>query len=139
MQCVGVRFFVGKLVEWVYLDAALCRRSMGHGENWSSAESSQGVEMIRRGLGHPLTFCSTVRCIIASSDGMDAPSSVERLLVASNLWKHSIPAEYMPQSGIIMSLLQHQRRENGVMGARASVSANASSVELKPQNSLLAV
>lgn len=81
------------------------------------AESSQkfvsdamGMETLRQTLGHPLNQFSSVDCIVGSVHGMDAASASERLLVASHLWAQGISAEYLPQSGVMISLLKQSTK-----------------------------
>jgi hypothetical protein len=71
-------------------------------------------------LGHPLLLSNSVRCVVASIHGMDSASSAERFLVASHLWREGISAEYLPQSGVMASLLKEQREEKR-LGPGASV------------------
>lgn len=108
---MGLRFFVGKLVEHVYKDVELPHGSGSQVENWSNAEAgdAKGLDIVRKSLGHPINFCTSVRCVVASAHGMDAASSAERFLVASHLWAAGISVEYMPQSGVVMNLLKQQR------------------------------
>jgi hypothetical protein len=61
---------------------------------------------LRKSLGHPLDRTKTVRCIVLGVFGMDAASAPERRLVVSRFWAEGISAEYIPQSGILMSLLK---------------------------------
>jgi translation initiation factor 2-alpha kinase 4 len=109
--CTGVRFAVGKIVELVYLDASLFGSgSMFKGSVSSSAEKlvadKQGMETLRQSLGHPLQYTDLVRVLVASVHGMDAASTPDRFLVASRLWSEGISAEYLPHSGIVLSLLK---------------------------------
>ena len=107
---MGIRFAVGKLVELLYYEATV----VDHGDN-SSLDVSQmerhGIDFLRRTLGHPLKMSSSVQCIVASPNGMDSSSSSERFLVAAHLWSEGISAEYMPQSGVMLSLLKRIKEE----------------------------
>lgn len=108
--CVGVRFFIGRIVEHKYLQASSTRMPFLNSETnqttpkWAS--QSSGIENIRKSLGHPLPSSYPVCCIIASGNGMDAASLSERIVVAAHLWSQGISAEYVPQSGVMMSLLR---------------------------------
>ncbi len=104
IQCVGVRFYVGKLVELAYLDATN-----------QSAKAGTSAS-----LGYPLHLCTSVRCVVASVHGMDSASTPERFVVASRLWLEGISAEYLAQSGVMASLLKEHREANRI-GPGASV------------------
>ena len=128
-QCVGVRFFVGKFVELAYLDAALAKVGTGSSEQWSGSDltlksmsDSQAMDALRMSLGHPLGLSNTVRCIVTGVHGMDAASASDRLIVASRLWAEGISAEYIPQSGVMISLLRRYREAFEPMGEREAVS-----------------
>jgi len=115
-QCMGVRFAVGKLVELLYYESSV----IDHGEKDSSVDFASkfslerhGIDFLRRSLGHPLKMSSCVKCMVASPNGMDASSSAERFLVAATLWAEGISAEYMPQSGVMLSLLKRIKEEAG--------------------------
>lgn len=103
--CAGVRFSVGKFVELIYLDATLSGRRFL--ETWSNHDiDGQGIEALRKTLGHPFSFTKSVQCVIASVHGMDAASTPERFFVATKLWTEGISAEYLPQSNVMLSLLK---------------------------------
>ena len=90
--------------------------------DWSQKISldKQGIDFLRKSLGHPHKLSTSVRCVVASPNGMDSSSSTERFLVAARLWADGISAEYMPQSGVILSLLK-QIREDETTDPGASV------------------
>lgn len=120
-----MRFFVGKLVELAYVDAALA--SPSNTGDWSALDGTKvgldrhGMDVLRASLGHPLNMMGpTIRCIVSGVHGLDAGSSTERFIVASRLWMEGISAEYLAQSGVMASLLKHQRGE--LQGAGTSVS-----------------
>ena len=96
-----------------------------NGDNHSTMDVSQmerhGIDFLRRSLGHPLKMSSSVKCIVASPNGMDSSSFSERFIVAARLWAEGISAEYMPQSGVMLSLLKRIKEETG-READASVS-----------------
>lgn len=128
-KCVGLRLFMGKLVELVYLDAAFAlAKRMASNVNWSPANVSQilanndphGMNVLRQSLGHPLIYGPSVQCIVASVHGLDTESASERLLVASHLWRHGISAEYIAQSGVLLSLIQPKLRGMGTPMSHAS-------------------
>jgi hypothetical protein len=85
---------------------------------------SQAMDVLRKSLGHPLDRAKTVRCIVSGVHGMDAGSAPERLLVASRLWAEGISAEYIPQSGVMISLLKRRGDSLEPMSDRAAVSSN---------------
>lgn len=99
-QCAGVRFFVGKLVEIVYL------QSTPRDSSNISANDPISMDVVRTYLGHPFSFAKSVQVLVASAQGMDHESTPERFLVASKLWIEGISAEYLPQSGIALSLVR---------------------------------
>ena len=84
--------------------------------------NAMAMDSIRHSLGHPLALASTVQCIVTGVHGMDAATATDRLLVASRLWTEGISAEYMPQSGVILSLLKRYRESFEPLGDRATVS-----------------
>lgn len=119
-MCAGVRFSVGKFVELLYMDAAVSSPKEISTEGWNTTElDKQGIDALRRSLGHPLNYAESVKCVVASVHGMDAASAPERFLVASRLWAEGISAEYLPQSGVMLSLLKRVRDEPDT-GAGAS-------------------
>lgn len=85
------------------------------------------VHQMRRLLGHPLAYSESVRCIVASVHGMDAASTPERFQVACHLWSAGISAEYLPHSGIMLSLLKRIRDDSS---QETSTSSDWSLVEL---------
>jgi hypothetical protein len=104
----GVRFAIGKFVELVYVDSALLDPEEASGDNSTTNE----IQQMRKMLGHPLSFAESVHCIIASVHGMDNSSVPERFLVACRLWANGVSAEYLPQSGVMLSLLKRIREES---------------------------
>ncbi len=71
--CVGVRFFVGKFVELIYIDATMLGRQDGNqsgNESRNIDTDSQNIDLLRRSLGHPLNFSKSVHCIVASVHGL---------------------------------------------------------------------
>lgn len=113
--CVGVRFSIGKLVELLYLDAASSNRRSST-DTWNelaqmSSMNKQTVDLMRQSLGHPLQYAESVTAVVASVHGMDSASTRERFVVACRLWAEGISAEYLPQSGIMLSLLKRLRED----------------------------
>lgn len=113
-----------------YVDAALAKVGTGASEQWSASDwtqksmsDSQAMDFLRKSLGHPLDHVKTVRCIVTGVHGMDAASASERLLVASRLWAEGISAEYIPQSGVMISLLKRHGESLEPMGDRSTVSS----------------
>ena len=116
-----------------YLDAALTKA--GVSEQWSgndltlkSMPDSQAMDVLRESLGHPLPLSTTVRCVVTGVHGMDAATASDRLIVASRLWAEGISAEYIPQSGVMISLLRRYRESIEPMGDRAAVSVSNENV-----------
>jgi hypothetical protein len=111
-MCAGVRIAVGKLIELVYLDAALS--SHGIQDSYAGIDTDNtGIETLRQYLGHPLSYTTPIQCIVASANGMDAASAPERFIVASRLWAEGVSAEYLTHSGVMLSLCKRLRREPG--------------------------
>jgi hypothetical protein len=118
--CVGVRFSIGNIVELIYRAAALSsqnataettRNSSSDVTTWSGAEK-YSIELLRRSLGHPLHFTPHIRVIVASVHGMDDASIPERFFIASRLWNAGIAAEYLPQSGVALSLINRLNKDS---------------------------
>ena len=114
--CTGVRFAIGKLVELLYLDAALaCRTKFSDGSSSDLLQSAGAdkhcMDILRQSLGHPLQSALSIRVLVASVHGMDAASTPERFLVASQLWTNGISAEYLPHSGVVLSLIKRMSGE----------------------------
>jgi len=111
---VGIRFFVGKLVERLYADALISRNEVIARElsgdlafTGGNRISSSSLDLMRMSLGHPFHNTSTVNCLVASFNGLDSVTFVTRASVAARLWIEGITAEYFAQSGSMMSLRQH--------------------------------
>lgn len=120
--CCGVRVAVGKLVELAYVDAVYGN------EMKTDISGHNDVQQMRKLLGHPLALSETVHCVVASVHGMDAASTPERFQVACHLWWAGISAEYLPHSGIMLSLLKRIRDES--TQAETSTASDWSLVEL---------
>jgi len=96
--CSGAVFFLGKMIERIYCDAA-------HDEN---RQSHSFVESLRHSIGHPLIDHSIpVKCIVTSESGLDLATCAERARISSLLWSAGISCEYLAQSGVMLSLLRH--------------------------------
>lgn len=136
-KCVGVRFFIGKFVELAYVDAALAKVGSGASDQWNTSESdAQAMDILRKSLGHPLSLAKTVRCIVTGVHGMDAACAPDRLLVASRLWAAGISAEYIAQSGVMISLLKRYRESSEAIGDRSAVSSKTIAPSLQLLRSL---
>ena len=116
--CAGVRFSIGKLVELIYLDATLSGKidltaDKMKTTDWiqKSSIDREGLNILRKSLGHPLAFERSVQCVVASMHGMDAASAPERFYVASRLWTEGVSAEYLTQSGVLLSLLKRAQND----------------------------
>lgn len=120
--CAGVRFGIGRLMEFIYLDAAMRGGLDSNGNKLNandlvqrSSMDIEGLGNLRRCLGHPFSFEKSVQCVVASMHGMDSQSVPERFLVAARLWTEGISAEYLPHGGFMLSLikrLQNDTEEN---------------------------
>lgn len=139
LQCVGVRFAVGKLVELLYVDASLSNPS-NRNEISLALDSTKftfnrnGMDVLRASLGHPLnTYPYSARCVVSSVHGLDSASSPDRFMVASRLWIEGISAEYLAQSGVMASILKRQREESRGIDAsvsKASTRKHGSEIEI---------
>jgi len=114
LQCMGVRFSIGKLVELLYYESSIAEEKDQSADISGKFSLDQhGIEFLRNSLGHPLKMSGSVKCIVASPNGMDASSVAARFFVAARLWSEGISAEYMPQSGVMLSLLKRIKEEAG--------------------------
>ena len=103
--CCGVRFQIGKIVELAYLNAALPMQTQSLDLMLQQASMDKlGVPTLRDFLGHPMSLASTVQVLVTSMHGMDTETTRERFHVATRLWNEGISAEYLPQSGVALSL-----------------------------------
>jgi histidyl-tRNA synthetase len=122
-RCVGVKFFIGRLVELVYLESTIANSMSVDSYDLtrgSTQEAMYGIDAIRASLGHPLNMMpSPTQCIVSSVHGLDSSTAQERFIVASKLWSEGISCEYLAQSGVLASLLKRQREE--AQGAGTSV------------------
>ena len=110
---------MGRLMQLTYIEAAVSESNKSiTREKWDA--DSNGIEPVRSSLDHPLDSISSVSCVIASVHGMDSESAPERFIVASKLWSHGISAEYLPQSGVMISLLKQSRHRSEALGSQAS-------------------
>mmetsp|Transcript_5505 Transcript_5505/g.11681 ORF Transcript_5505/g.11681 Transcript_5505/m.11681 type:complete len:1063 (-) Transcript_5505:710-3898(-) len=105
--CFGVNFSIGRLVELLYVGAA-----MDHVDGANDAASAQDAVQMRKLLGHPLGNARSVDCVVASAHGMDSSCLSERFQVASRLWSDGVSAEYLAHSGIMLSLLKRLREDS---------------------------
>ena len=105
----------------MYYEATVVENGDTHSNVDVAQMERHGIDFLRRSLGHPLKMSTSVKCIVASPSGMDSSSSSERFIVAARLWAEGISAEYMPQSGVMLSLLKRIKEEAG-READASVS-----------------
>jgi len=125
--CMGVIFFIGKIVERLYNDSSNSRREAlaGHldGAQVNVKHSfSSVIETIRLGLAHPFPNAKFVQCIVVSTNGFDSASIKERAIVASKLWRAGIPTEFLPQGSVFLNVLEQPSQESDKLGALASVS-----------------
>jgi hypothetical protein len=109
---MGVTFFMGRLIEYAYMEASILAR-----RNFSQI-NSQSVDCMRLSLGHPfLNTSHSITCIITSMNGFDHNSLRERAIVASRLWSGGIGVEYIAQSSVFSNIL----KEKGISGSVVSV------------------
>ena len=125
---VGVRFFVRKMVERLYMDAAMSKSEVHSKELASDGSFSGGVKTIsssldimRKSLGHPFANTNTMHCIVASFNGLDNARFKERASVAARLWMEGIIAEYFAQNGALMGLRQNSFSSNNQSDANDEV------------------
>lgn len=104
-----MRFHIGRIIDRIYGEAALRKTICA-----TSGVTGNEAESIRNALGHPLPTMHFIRCIVSGPNGMDASSVGSRAKVASILWAGGISAEYMAQSGAIMSLLKNNNVTEGL-------------------------
>lgn len=114
-KCIGVRFFIGKLVELFYLEMSLSNKTLlktFDASRGNNIDTGQELEIIRGSLGAPLNAMpQPIQCIVASDNGLDSETAKERFIVSSRLWSEGISCEYLAQSSIMASLLKQQREE----------------------------
>ena len=95
--CVGTLFFITRMIDRIYSDAAKT-------EKW---QGQSYIESLRATIGHPLLdSLIPIHCIVTSESGLDNLIE-ERAQVASCLWAAGISCEYLAQSGMTLSLLRH--------------------------------
>ncbi|KAL7563280.1 hypothetical protein ACA910_016641 [Epithemia clementina (nom. ined.)] len=104
--CFGVGFSIGKLVELLYIYAA-----MDHIDVPIDTSSISDIQQMRKLLCHPLNSAKSVDAIVASAHGMDSLNLSERFLVSSRLWSEGVAAEYLAHSGVMLSLLKRMRED----------------------------
>jgi hypothetical protein len=110
--CTGVRFMVGAFVERVYVEAALKSRIESEKTTSLTADS----DILRRVLAVPyISQKGSVQCVVVGTNGFDSASLPERAMVASHLWMKGISAEFIPHSGVILSLLKHSEADTSTV------------------------
>lgn len=102
--CAGVRIFIGKLVEQLYLYSSLEWKSLYK----SNIHQTADIEILRKSLAHPFPKNPSVTCIVAGTNGFDSSTLSERITVASLLWAQGISTEYIPHSGVISTLIRQK-------------------------------
>ena len=109
---LGVRILVGKLVEICYMQSAVqSETSIRELEEASGSSSNNALVAIRKSLSHPFYYMDTIQCVVASPHGLDTASTSDRFRVACRLWCEGISAEYLPHSGLFLSLVKRMRDE----------------------------
>ncbi|KAK1734261.1 eukaryotic translation initiation factor 2-alpha kinase [Skeletonema marinoi] len=113
---MGVRFFVGRMVERIYKDAYI-----DASQQLSKRQGRSFLEGVRRSIGHP--FLETpIQCIVTGENGFDLATCGERASVASLLWSAGIPCEYLRNSlCYTMSLLENFMSDSKVTSHEWSV------------------
>lgn len=109
--CFGTRFFVRRFVERAYVEASNCAETEALA---SKVTSNADIESIRKSLGHPFQVFPSVQCVIVGTNGFDTESLLSRAMVATKLWSDGISAEYVAQSGVMLSLLKHNIVNHGL-------------------------
>ena len=119
--CVGLRVFIGSLVEQAYRRAA--EISDAHSGSTNRRGSSMGaqIESIRAGLGHPLPPQHPIKCIVSGTNGLDSVSLDDRARVSALLWRSGIASEYTSNASALTSPLLH-RTVAGDGGAASTLS-----------------
>ena len=119
---IGVRFLIGNLIERVYVN------TRGHAcwNNLSEWINSLGTRISNKMTADTFKNSlapNTVKCVIASVNGMDNVSAMEeRALVASHLWLSGISAEYIQNSSVFMRMLNHSNLKSGATDKISNVS-----------------
>jgi hypothetical protein len=108
--CTGVRFLIGSFVERVYKEAAL--ESIIESQHIKALTTDSDI--LRRVLAIPFLAKASVQCIVVGMNGFDPTSIPERAMVASHLWANGISAEFIPHSGVILSLLRRAGADSTV-------------------------
>ena len=124
--CFGVEFSVGKLVEKIYESATVTSHVDGSSDVSSICEISQ----MRKLLGHPLNNADSVDVVVASAQGMDSSYLRERFDIASRLWTEGVAAEYLAQSGVMLSLLKRIRDRDDYLEPATTTTSDWSLLEL---------
>ena len=88
----------------------------------TSTHNVSGIDGLRMMLGHPLPVTHPICCMIVSGNGMDSATLPDRIIVAARLWCEGISAEYIPQSGVMMSLLRRKPSDAQKIDSSSSVS-----------------
>lgn len=111
-KCVGIRFAIGKLTELLYLESSLSNNELLESFDISKGNNNDGgysLDAIRASLGLPIAALpQPTQCIVVSVHGFDTATSKDRFVVASRLWAECISCEYLPQSGLMASLVKQQ-------------------------------
>ena len=108
--CIGVRFFIGRMVERIYKDAFFEASQLS-----SKRQGRSFLENVRRSIGHPL-IDNPIQCIVTGENGFDLATCGERASIASLLWSAGVPCEYLRNSlCYTMSLLENFRNESSNM------------------------
>jgi hypothetical protein len=111
--CTGVRFMVGAFVERIYIEAALKSRL-----EFEKTSLTTESDVIRRVLAVPfLSQKGSVQCVVVGTNGFDSVSLSERAMVASQLWMSGISAEFVPQSGVMLSLWKRTDAETNTISS----------------------
>lgn len=102
--CAGLRIFIGKIVEQLYLYSLLESKRLHNSNIYQTVDT----EILRKSLAHPFPKSPSVTCIVAGTNGFDSSSLTERITVASLLWAKGIATEYVPHSGVISTFIKQK-------------------------------
>lgn len=106
--CVGLRLFIGSLVEQAYQRAAEFSQDAHSSTNRRGSSMGTQIESIRCDLGHPLPPHHPIKCIVSGTNGLDSASLGERARLAALLWQDGIASEYAINACALTSPLLHR-------------------------------
>lgn len=119
--CVGLRVFIGSLVEQAYRRAAEISQDAHASINRRGSSTGAQIEWIRGGLGHPLPPHHPIKCIVSGTNGLDSASLADRARLAALLWREGVASEYSSNANALTSPLL-DRSVAGDIGAASTLS-----------------